>query len=182
MIVRADINISFVSRSSLAEAWLWHPTRASFRTGAAPPPSPHFVQYNVTVEGISKTGQRTPGDNMLQLTMPAGLRLTQAKATGYTTGTATARALPSDAFTKVRAEGKHWKVLCLACEETEQSTSTVGCILPAVRVHRDKSQVHRAAMPSADLYEQGTQRSADWAGARNQGQCLVGGPAILCDM
>ncbi|EFN51256.1 hypothetical protein CHLNCDRAFT_141289 [Chlorella variabilis] len=56
--------------------------------------------YNVTVEGISKTGQRTPGDNMLQLTMPAGLRLTQAKATGYTTGTATARALPSDAFTK----------------------------------------------------------------------------------
>ncbi|EFN52451.1 hypothetical protein CHLNCDRAFT_138760 [Chlorella variabilis] len=56
--------------------------------------------YNVTVEGISKTGQRTPGDNMLQLTMPAGLRLTQAKATGYTTGAATARALPSDAFTK----------------------------------------------------------------------------------
>ena len=84
------------------------------------------MQYNVTVEGISKTGQRTPGDNMLQLTMPAGLRLTQAKATGYTTGTATATALPSDAFTKVCAEGQRGYVLRMAREETEQLTSTVG--------------------------------------------------------
>ena len=59
-------------------------------------------QYNVTVSGVSRTGQRTKGDNWLPLVMPSGLLLTKAKATGYTTGVATARALPGDAYTKVR--------------------------------------------------------------------------------
>ena len=59
--------------------------------------------YNVTVAGIARDGTRTPGDNWLPLVMPTGLLLTKAKATGYTTGVATARALPEGAFTKVCA-------------------------------------------------------------------------------
>jgi hypothetical protein len=59
------------------------------------------MQYEVTVTGVTASGARTPGSNKLYLTLPLGLKLTTAKATGATTATATATSLPAVAFTKV---------------------------------------------------------------------------------
>ena len=55
-------------------------------------------QYNVTVEGITKSGKRTPGLNMLQFTTPIRVHLESAQPTSPTTGTATASTLPGNAF------------------------------------------------------------------------------------
>jgi hypothetical protein len=59
------------------------------------------LQYEVTVTGVTASGLQTPGSNKLYLTLPLGLKLTNAKATGATTATATATSIPADAFTKV---------------------------------------------------------------------------------
>ncbi|KAI3426422.1 hypothetical protein D9Q98_008791 [Chlorella vulgaris] len=58
------------------------------------------TKYNVTVEGVSKTGERIRSDNWVPLVMPPGLLLTKAVATGNTTGAATVRTLPAKTFIK----------------------------------------------------------------------------------
>ena len=54
--------------------------------------------YNISVVGVNKWGQRTPSSNTLLLTTPAGVRLTAAKATGPSSGTATAVGTPPSGF------------------------------------------------------------------------------------
>ena len=61
------------------------------------------LQYEVRVTGVTAGGLQTAGSNSLFLTLPLGLKLTTAKATGATTVTAVATAVPADAFTKVRS-------------------------------------------------------------------------------
>ena len=76
-----------------------------------------LLQYQVTVVGVDKRGQRTPGSNALQFRTPASgflrtppspppvppksLRLISADATSPTSGTATAQPQPAGAFVKV---------------------------------------------------------------------------------
>jgi hypothetical protein len=65
---------------------------------------PH-AQYNIGVTGITKAGQRERGlplqGRQPQVATPSGgLRLTEARATGSTSGTAAAAA-PAGTFTKV---------------------------------------------------------------------------------
>ncbi|KAI3423708.1 hypothetical protein D9Q98_010682, partial [Chlorella vulgaris] len=55
------------------------------------------TKYNVTVAGVGKTGKRTVGTNTVQLTTPAGLRLTAAVPNGPTTANATAVVSPAGA-------------------------------------------------------------------------------------
>ena len=67
------------------------------------------MQYNVTVVGVTKTGQRTKGSNMMQFTTPApAVRLTTALSA--TRGTANATALPNGYFAKVHSmQGLHYR-------------------------------------------------------------------------
>lgn len=69
------------------------------------------LQYNITVVGVSKTGARTPGANMLQFQMPKpavpppglpGLQLVSARAISPVRGVAVANPSPSATFTQVR--------------------------------------------------------------------------------
>ena len=90
-----------------------------------------YVQYNVTVLGVTKTGQRTKGANMMQLTTVApSLRLTSAKARGPTSGTANATALPPGYFTKASRPPLLWghsacAAFCRSGSDTSQQMG--GC-------------------------------------------------------
>ena len=67
------------------------------------------MQYNVTVVGITKTGQKVVGKNRLQFTTPApAVRLTSARALGPTRGTANATALPNGYFATVSRAASVW--------------------------------------------------------------------------
>jgi hypothetical protein len=63
------------------------------------------MQYNTSVVGVAANGKKTQGLNLLPITTPsAQLKMASARATGPTTGTATATA-PDGQFTKVRSRG-----------------------------------------------------------------------------
>jgi hypothetical protein len=89
---------------------------------------PHLpLQYNVTVDGFSKWGTRTPGSNVLQLTTPAlagpTLSLASVRPTSPVRATATATPLPTGAFVQVHSR----------LEEEGKGRIKFVCDLPACR-------------------------------------------------
>ena len=61
------------------------------------------VQYNVTVVGTDDEGEQVAGENMLQLTTPPYVELTDTSPISPTSGNATADPQPGDAFDYVSA-------------------------------------------------------------------------------
>jgi hypothetical protein len=159
------------------------------------------LQYNVTVEGVSKTGERIRSDNWLPLVMPPGLLLTKAVATGNTTGAATARTLPAKTFIKVTSKAAGlvrrvtahaagsllWQLrsivdasdcmhvlwgCLLAIIQTPSITAYAPFYITAVRVHCRESQMLQATLPIADFHQHIAHCSVYWVGVWDKGALL----------